>query len=182
LEVAAVLDLRAVVIARAVAEAVVLHAGAAGSSHALLGVGARCVEARQEALAVDADPAISAVEVELAAHGRRCRLWLRLRRGGRRLTHRGLVLERADAKLVGVAARAERTVEILSAWRDASDVGADLADGAVVLFEAHVAWGRRLGKAFVVTTEKTPAFAGRAVVHTEVAVVVDAASDRAKGE
>jgi hypothetical protein len=83
LEVAAVLEVRTVGVGGAVAQADVFHAGATSAGHTLLSIRARRVEAGEETLAVDADPTIATLEVELA-RGDRIRLRLRCRRVGRR--------------------------------------------------------------------------------------------------
>jgi hypothetical protein len=69
LEGAAVLVFGALSVFAAAGEAAVVGTWAAGTGHALLRLGTRRVETCQQALAIDADARITALEVELAAKG-----------------------------------------------------------------------------------------------------------------
>jgi hypothetical protein len=167
LESTAVLEILTLGVCATVGETGLFGAGPASARDTLLCVGAWCVEAREQAVAIDTDASVPAFEVELAAKGPR---------GG--LLDCRLFFEGVETKAARCACRADRTFELLVALRDAADGRADFVDRAVGFSEAHRPRGRRLGFAFVPLAEEAAALTQRTVGDADVTLVVSAAGDR----
>jgi hypothetical protein len=142
-------------------EAGVVRARTARAGHALLGLRAGCVETRQQTLAINADARVAALEVELAAEGRRV----------------GIVFERVETKTVVRAGRSQGTLVLFRALADAAEGRADFPDGAVGGRNAQVPLWRRLWVALVPPAQEAATIAEWAVRNADVARVVVAASE-----
>jgi hypothetical protein len=161
LERAAVLVVGAVGVLGATREAGVIGARPTCAGNALLRLGTGSVNTGQQALSVDANARVAALEVELATEGRRV----------------GLFFERIEAKTVVRAGRAERTIVFLFTLADAAKRRAELPDGTVGIRDAYVPLGRRLRVAFVSATQEAAPLAERAIRDADVAGVLVAASN-----
>jgi hypothetical protein len=117
---AAVFVIGAVGVLAATREAAVVGTRTAGARHALLRLRTGGIETCQQALAVDADARIAALEVELAAKGR----WV------------GRIFERIETKPVVGTGRSHGTFVLLRALTYTTECGAGFADGAVGLLSA----------------------------------------------
>jgi hypothetical protein len=161
LERAAVLVLGAVGVCGTARQTGLLRTRTAGACDALLSFGTRRVQARQQALAIDANARITALEVELATKGRRV----------------GWRFEGIEAKTVVGTGRPNRTVVGVVALTDAAEGGAELTDGAVRVRRAQAPLRRRLGVAFVSAAQKAAPVAERSVGDAHVPRIVVAAGD-----
>jgi hypothetical protein len=133
LERAAVLVVGAVGIFGTTGETGVIAARAARARDALLCLGTRGIETRQQTLAIDADARIATLEIELATEGRRV----------------GIVFERIETKTVVRARRPHGAVVLLFALADATKRRADFPDGTVRSRHAKVTLRRWLGVTLV---------------------------------
>jgi hypothetical protein len=127
----------------------------------LLCLGTGRIETSDEALAIDADAGVTALEVELAAERRRI----------------GIVFEGIEAESVLSTGRAYRTVEFLLALSDAAKRRAELTDGAVCIRRTQASFRRGLRFAFVPLAQKATAVAQRPVGNTNIAGVPVTAGD-----
>jgi hypothetical protein len=159
LERAAVLVLSTVGVYGTASQTGLLRTRTAGARDALLSVGTRRVQTRQQALAIDADARITALEVELAT-----------KRGGV-----GWSFEGIEAKTALGTGRPDRTVVCLVALTDAAESGAELTDGAVSIRRTQAPLGRGLGVAFISPAQKAAPVAERSVGDADVPRIVVAA-------
>jgi len=178
LELATVLVLSALGIVGTVRETRIVRARSASASQTLLRFGTGGVEAGQQAIAVDADPGIAALEIELASER------LGVRRGfvRDRLQRVGRFLERVETESVRGARRADGAIEAGLALRDAANGRADLLDGAVLRGQTHRPRRRGLRIALVPAAEEAAAVTERTVGNADIAGVVAACGDPEKGE
>jgi hypothetical protein len=161
LEGAAVLVRGAVRVVGTVREAALVGARSACTRNALLGFRTRSVEASDEAVAIDANALVSALEIELTAERRRIRF----------------LFEGVEAQAVVCTCRTHRTVVFLLALAGAAQGGAQLTYCAVGVRFAEVALRRRLRVAFVPPAQEAAALAQGPVGDTEIAGVPVTAGD-----
>jgi hypothetical protein len=166
LEGAAILVVGALAVLSTIRETAVVRAGSAGACNALLSIGTCCVEAGEQAFAVDADSSVTALEVELATERHRSGILLR-----------GFFFERVEAQAARGAGRSEWALVLVVAPTHTADGRADLVDGTVGLGETDRALRRRLRIAFVPSADEAATVAQRTVGDTDVSGVVVAAGD-----
>jgi hypothetical protein len=148
----------------ATSEAGLVGAGPACSIDALLVVGARRIEARREALTVDADARVATFEIELASKRGRLRFFW-------------LSFERIQTQAVVGAGGPNGALVCILTLGHAADRRADLAERAVRFRKTGCAVGRGLRIALVPLAEKAAPLVERPVGDADVAGVVVAAGD-----
>lgn len=153
--------LRAVRVIGTAREAALIGARSAGTREALLGFRTRSVEAGHEAVAIDANTLVSALEIELTAERGRIRF----------------PFEGVEAQAVVCAGRTHRTFVFLLALAGAAKGGTKLTYCAVGVRFAEVALRRRLRVAFVPPAQEAAALAQGPVGDAEIAGVPVTAGD-----
>ncbi|MDH3625134.1 MAG: hypothetical protein OES69_01875 [Myxococcales bacterium] len=152
----------------AVREARLVEARAASTVGALLGLRTGLVDAGEQALPIDADAGLTALEVELAQGDRRVgvRLGEELRFG----------LGRTQAQTVDTR-RTDHAVLFFGALADAPEIGAELTDRAVDFVHADGARGSGLLFAGIPAADEAATIADRPVCDAKVPGVVVAAEE-----
>jgi hypothetical protein len=161
LERAAVLVLRAVRVFSAARETAVIDARTACASYAFLRLRTWRVEAGLEALSIDTDTGVATLEVELASEGRRV----------------GFLLERVETEAIGSAGGPHRALELLCAFADAAEGGADLPHGTICGLHTEVSLRGGLRVALVAAAQEAASIADGPVRNADVAGVVVAACE-----